>query len=144
MRCGCGAGGSHWQSKAGCRNLKRFQHYEARWAAHVASQKLERKETSAIQVGPGPRSLAHRPGMTDNALSTPCPESSPSMAACLVCLPDLPRVLPQATIAGLEAAAEAADSAAAPAVMDFTWLTQVLPPAPLQMRTAAPRPSWVQ
>lgn len=73
--CGvcAGRGGSQWQSTAGCRNLKRFQHYEARWAAHVASQKLERKETSDIQVASWPRPFAHNPSMADIALSTHLP-----------------------------------------------------------------------
>ena len=32
-----------------CRNLKRYMHYNSRWEAHVASQKLEGKQLQEIE-----------------------------------------------------------------------------------------------
>ena len=32
-----------------CRNLQRYMHYNSRWEAHVASQKLEGKQLQAIE-----------------------------------------------------------------------------------------------
>lgn len=92
--------------------------------------------------------LRHSGGLLASALCAQpqhgryCPEHPPALNAIrawAACLPDPLRALPQDTIAELEAAAEAADSAAAPAVMDFTWLTQVPPPAPCNC-TAEPLP----